>query len=703
MPNSKRRNHKLYHRKRKTAHNAYKYEPLEQGHIRLLSLLPGKKGDELTCSLITVPLEGCPRYEALSYCWGDPEPGVYIQCYRTGYVRITTNLACGLRQIRYLDETRLLWADQICINQEEIAEQSAQVNIMGKIFKQAFRVVIWLGPDSKTNPQAPLAMEFARKLASLPLWEPLRANNKADLEHRVVKYGLPPLSSPVWTAFRTLLSLPYFSRVWIIQELALASTRVMLWGSTVLDLDALQKTGPNLLVLPTSITADDDTIQNYGMCMVMWNNVTWPPFLNLVRCNATRKAKDQRDLIFALLGILVYDQLPITADYSKSLVEVYTSGIHVFVKEAPHSLDFLSFAGTQLLEADATKEWPSWIPNWTVERLREVEKVRPSFNVHAMEMQHTIHFDSAKLRVEGVYLQTVSQIMQLDPWRDRETARGVCHRLIATRDFCRASNQWPESQDSNEASRLTPVIDTFLNGSYDDIDWSDLGYNENLRRQDACKDFVALVVMIAISDLRMGTLHSLLDLEGRLSILDEVDITEQLSGSQKSASREFAKLSSQDGDCPSLLEMKLLYRQSAIGALLYIDKVIEYASKVFESLNWTPEDVFMAFKFVLLTSCMCGDWERFPSVVANTTDYRRLFFITEHGTFGMGPPAIQPGDVVAILFGAKSPFILRPTDIDGEYRLIGQCYVNGIMHGEHIEKLKAEGKLEESTRTFTLV
>ena len=701
MPNSKRRNHKLHHRKRKTAHNAYKYEPLEQGHIRLLRLLPGKEGDELTCSLITVPLEGCPRYEAVSYCWGEPEPAVYIQCDRAGYVRITTNLASGLRQIRYPDETRLLWADQICINQADIPERSAQVNIMGKIFKLALRVVIWLGPDDEAHPQAPMAMEVARKLASVPLWGPFP--DKAGLEHQVVEYGLPPLSSPVWTAIRTLLSLPYFSRVWILQEIALASTRVMLWGPTVIDLDALHKSRSSLLLLPMGIIADNYPVQNYVMSVVMSSNKHRLSFLNLVLLTQTRQAEDQRDLIFALLGMLDYDHLPLTADYSKSLVEVYTSAIHVFLKEAPCSLDFLSFAGTQLLEANATKEWPSWVPNWTVKRLWEVEFYRPSFNVDAMEMQHTIHFDSAQLRVEGVYLQTVSKIMQLDPSHDRKTPRSIWDRLIATQDFCRASNQWPESQDSNAASCLTSVIDTFLCGSYDDIEWSYMGYNESFRSQDAYKDFVALVVYIAIRDLNDGDIISFQNFEDRLRITDEVDVARWLSEPGEQAARAPEGLSSQDGHCPSLAHMKLAYKQSPNSASRQNDEIMEFATEVLQNVDWTPEDIVKASRLVLALLGMCGDWRRLPWVVQNSTDPRRLFFITEHGTSGMGPPAIRPGDVVAILFGAKAPFILRTTDIDGEYRLIGQCYVNGIMHGEHIEQLKAEGKFEESRRTFTLV
>jgi hypothetical protein len=149
--------------------------------------------------------------------------------------------------------------------------------------------------------------------------------------------------------------------------------------------------------------------------------------------------------------------------------------------------------------------------------------------------------------------------------------------------------------------------------------------------------------------------------------------------------------------------MKLLYKQRPNSASRQVDEIVEFATEVLQNTDWTPEDIVKAFKLILDLVCMCSDWERLVWAINNATDLRRLCFITEHGSIGMGPPAIQPGDVVAILFGAKAPFILRPTDIDGEYRLIGQCYVNGIMHGEHIEKLKAKGRFEESTTTFTLV
>ena len=698
MPNTKRRTRKLRHRSRREARNAYKYQPLDEGTIRLLKLLPGREVDELACSLVTVPLDGCPNYEAVSYCWGDPEPPAYVRCEHD-YVRITTNLASGLRQLRYLNEPRLLWADQVCINQEDIPERSAQVNIMDRIFKRAFRVAIWLGPDPEANPQAPLVMEVLKKLASFP-------RPHLIMEIELVQWGLPPSSSPAWTALRGFLKLPYFSRVWILPELALASTRVMLWGATVIDLDVLYKSRHNLASIPSNIIVDQDTYDNYDTTLCMLRFAPPISILDTARLMSTRKTKDQRDFIFALLGMTDYIQRPVVADYSKSLVEVFTSAIQLFQQGAPNHLYFLSSAGTQMSDVDAVKgaeDWPSWIPDWTVERLREVDDYRPSFNASAMEIQHNMQHDSSKLVVDGIYLETISQVLQLDPSHKQGTPRSICHRLIATHNFCGISKQGSRSPNYNGHYCISSMIDTLLCGSYDDIDWKECGYDNLSQRHEAYKDFVALMVIVALDDLCDGILDSLQDLEARLKIVHELAAAGWLPEGGILALRVMEGLSSRIRFSSSTQRLKLLYKQSPDSVSSDVKEIIEFATEVLATMDWTEENKLTALKRIMASLWTVGDWRRLPYTIQGTTDPRRLFFITECGSMGMGPPAIQPGDVVVILFGARVPFILRPTKADGVYRLIGECYVNGIMHGEHIEKLKAEGKLEESTRRFTLV
>lgn len=52
---------------------------------------------------------------------------------------------------------------------------------------------------------------------------------------------------------------------------------------------------------------------------------------------------------------------------------------------------------------------------------------------------------------------------------------------------------------------------------------------------------------------------------------------------------------------------------------------------------------------------------------------------------GTGPDGLYVGDIVAVLFGSDTPFILREVGNQGHYKLIGGCYVSGIMHSEALD------------------
>ena len=58
----------------------------------------------------------------------------------------------------------------------------------------------------------------------------------------------------------------------------------------------------------------------------------------------------------------------------------------------------------------------------------------------------------------------------------------------------------------------------------------------------------------------------------------------------------------------------------------------------------------------------------------------RKMFQTKAGYLGLGPRMLQQGDLVFILFGGKTPYLLRPNGTG--YKLVGECYVDGMMRGE---------------------
>ena len=82
----------------------------------------------------------------------------------------------------------------------------------------------------------------------------------------------------------------------------------------------------------------------------------------------------------------------------------------------------------------------------------------------------------------------------------------------------------------------------------------------------------------------------------------------------------------------------------------------------------TKERTFAAEQFgVLLTTAMGG----------------RVMMASDRSYAGLVPIGALKGDLVAIISGASTPFILRSKG-DG-YILVGECYVHGIMHGEGLK------------------
>ncbi len=72
----------------------------------------------------------------------------------------------------------------------------------------------------------------------------------------------------------------------------------------------------------------------------------------------------------------------------------------------------------------------------------------------------------------------------------------------------------------------------------------------------------------------------------------------------------------------------------------------------------------------------------------------RRFFKTKKGYFGLGPRYMKDEDVIVVLFGGITPYVLRK--MGEHYAIVGECYVHGLMNGEGMEML--ERKELESKR-----
>ena len=203
----------------------YKTSPLGEGQFRLLNLHPARGSADLECNLVirslgkvadsTSPtLDHFPRapdpeeYRALSYTWGLPSKSdLFIKILadsRAYRIAIRHNLETGLRQLRSPDDEQFFWIDALCINQKDDDEKSSQIPEMWRIYTQASNVCIWLGTHED---ESATAMEFIRDCVNFERFEQLVQDTQ---------------TSKKWAALAALMRRPWFSRRWIVQEIALA-------------------------------------------------------------------------------------------------------------------------------------------------------------------------------------------------------------------------------------------------------------------------------------------------------------------------------------------------------------------------------------------------------------------------------------------------------------------------------------------------
>ncbi|PMD25409.1 HET-domain-containing protein [Hyaloscypha hepaticicola] len=203
------------------------YKDLTSDQIRLLRIEPGNDNDPIICSLEYTNLASPQEYEALSYTWGSPEPPRYV-CCEGRQVKVTKNLYDAICQFRSLTSERMLWADAICINQNDNKEKSEQVRRMRDIYSKARELFIWLGHP--VDPMdADIAVDTMVRLSSILLKSAtelqfrlngvIEAPSGASLSARIREhmYGAE-IQHGECAALGRLYLCSWFQRVWIVQE-----------------------------------------------------------------------------------------------------------------------------------------------------------------------------------------------------------------------------------------------------------------------------------------------------------------------------------------------------------------------------------------------------------------------------------------------------------------------------------------------------
>lgn len=372
-------------------------DPTGGHHIRLLYLKPAIDRDApIEARLDVVHLHNELRpFEALSYVWGHEVEigGLRLQVQSHNYesnamaqVDITANLAVALRHLRHSDRARILWVDAVCINQHDVAEKTAQVGIMNRIYSQAQRVLIWMGP---ARDHSDWVFEHINKVYHEEQVARDARENRPNAEE-IKSLDTPKILSQAETfAFAQLLNREWYTRVWIIQELCVAKEALVICGDSSTPWEAI---APAFRTLDGSAHAGQpSSLLNFGVSRhlaldrLRQKTVAGKPLgldEALIRTRWSR-ATCSLDKVYALLGISTADA-GIIPDYSASTETCFEKVTRSLLLRStiPELLDFVVSPAS----VKRNPRLPSWVPDWSPDGVSaQTEVAQTLFDGHHLE------------------------------------------------------------------------------------------------------------------------------------------------------------------------------------------------------------------------------------------------------------------------------------------------------------------------------
>ncbi|KAI1275947.1 heterokaryon incompatibility protein-domain-containing protein [Xylaria sp. FL0933] len=418
--------------------NTYQYTKLPKGshrYIRLLELQPGHFTEKIHVKILEAhKLDAKGKWEALSYVWGSEEDPAVIHVGRMSpdhhacrELRVTRNLEEAFRYLRYKHGTRTMWIDAICINQADKAEQSAHVAEMGEIYRNASRVIAWLGAASDNSSRA---LDFLGNIASQVHvdWREETLGPSPDARDRTIgdlREHLPvdPADLP---AIRQLWEREWFKRVWIRQEITLATRALLQIGTHILSWEQFRTA---VICIDSKCWQQDVNTPKspafHTVVMICLREAYW---LSMLRTDLDgAKCRDPRDYIYGILSLLRDESKPldIQPDYSKATAEVYKD---IVFSHLSHYGGLYIMYECELIGPNPAiiegKTLPSWVPDWssgaTAGGYRGTVYFVDYFRPNITRLRSSRSGESDILRLTGVECATVDHVFKFDH-EERET------------------------------------------------------------------------------------------------------------------------------------------------------------------------------------------------------------------------------------------------------------------------------------------
>ncbi|KAH7350751.1 heterokaryon incompatibility protein-domain-containing protein [Rhexocercosporidium sp. MPI-PUGE-AT-0058] len=641
----------------------YTYERLDKPNtIRLINLLPSNPSDidrNLHCTFSVVSLADHPAFAALSYTWGENAFTETLEC-EGNVLHITKNLHVALLQSRLSDKPLIIWADAVCINQSDNTEKSLQIPLMADIYSQAAEVLIWLGEGTEATKDVMLYLKrIGQKFIDRgkEILEPRdeRSPDNDALWKDVIDDPNLEKTDMIWTR-------PWFSRVWIIQELALANRPTVRCGDICMDWEVLFASCEALgrAAIDGSLFWDQASNRPRSFkattTMNVWKlndmrkrlnsqiNMSSSEILECLDAARGFHCRDTVDRIFGLSSIFNRGRdIPFAIGYGKSEAEVFTEFARWSLQHGD-IVDILSFAGhaNHSLISNSLG-LPSWVPDWRL-RYRSPIDILGGFTAgHKLASIAIVHETSDELLVKGMIVdKVIAIVLESDAWvtGGQESVSSFLHPA-----------HLPEWYVQVEL-----VIEKFMRTNW--------GSEEKY--------------------IGGGGLWEAL---ARTLIIDRNDAIFDYTRDRPNNSSPDEPITPPHGYFPT-------FRAHMLSSLIPPEQ---------ESPTTQPSLAIMPYESLEYHS-------RVSSITSN-----RCFFITSLGYIGLGPKGLKLNDVVCVPAGASVPYILRPINPDfklywqgvekareayvqlpkggkllpyvlrkeeEKYALIGECYTHGLMRGE---------------------
>jgi hypothetical protein len=694
----------------------YQYEPLRSaGEIRILILHAADptSPDLVSCHLETVSLNSGVKYTAVSYAWGDLTERRSILCDNS-IVHVTVNLYNALRDWRPTDGNIRLWADAICINQKDNTEKNGQVGIMGKVYSQAERVWVWLGERNPTTSLAYRLIDeiynhfelghiddkyFLEALApwgpelhqNLELWrnDHIIAAPAAMLKvvKELTRDSLVPGDLVDWLALNYLFSLPWFRRKWIIQEVVLAQEALVFCGVQSIQWPRLRKVSEVLPTCVANMTLRNMPIRfsyhrllsglNSNLSATIAETSANRSMLFLLVSTSQFECTDVRDRYFALHSLSTeFEEAdsPLKPDYNLTLSDIsFRFGKwHLVTKRNPSIL--------ALVEPNAPPKsrTPSWVPS----------------------------FDSISSFIGG-------DIGEKNHWRcsgdsildaqvfDAELTLQIKGRTI---DFV-ARVEPDYSAVRHQAQELWSSIPALNNVSQARLSLSTL----SLQSEEESR--LANLPLIQLLQPAIRFRGMLLDLVGKVhEHRTEISPRMRVALLDTLTSDIFDPKSKPDSECSNTsLEVlkevlkEILPKKPRPGAELQELMQNPKSRALLDTLTFDifdpklkPDSECSNTFLEVLGEILQGrprpgaDLQelmqnpKFRALYEGLVCQSRRYCATKNDMVAVVPEVSDVGDKICLFYGCPIPYVIRP-EKDGTYRLVGPCYLHGMMQGEAMQ------------------